>query len=39
MAEKRHLKPEPERTKRGRWVLPVVLVITVFVGLYFWMAG
>ncbi len=39
MAQKRNVKPKEERLKRGRWVLPVLLVISVLASLYFWVLG
>jgi len=36
MAKKRKIKPEPERHKRGRWVMPILLIISVLLSFYFW---
>lgn len=36
MAEKRTVTPQEERRKRGRWVLPVLLAVSVLASLYFW---
>lgn len=39
MAQKRSVKPKEERQKRGRWVLPLLLLISVLASLYFWFLG
>lgn len=36
MAEERNVKPPEERHKRGRWVLPVVLAVSVLFSWFFW---
>lgn len=35
MATKK-IAPAEQRQKRGRWVLPFLLVVTVLLGWYFW---
>lgn len=41
MAEKpqRIIAPREERYKRGRWVLPALLILSVLASLYFWFLG
>jgi len=36
MGTKRQVTPSEERHKRGRWVMPVLLVLSVLLSLYFW---
>lgn len=33
--KERKVTPPEEKAKRGRWVLPVLLVLSVLIGLYF----
>lgn len=39
MAGERKVTPSEERHKRGRWVLPVLLVVSVLISLYFMYFG
>lgn len=35
-SRRRTTKPSEEKQKRGRWVLPMVLVVTVLLSMWFW---